>query len=143
MENTYKPELNEFVIGFEYMAEDSGDCVLGFHPSDWHLDRLEEFMMELHEGKITAYHLTEDDISEFFPVKHQGVRDGGSTMFEKGDRRLLFYRPNRMVKNKLRVKIEKLNTEYDAIINKYTTLFDGDIRNKFELKRILEQTNVI
>ena len=142
-DNYYIPDANEFNFGMEYYCEKFMGEPLGFHPSDLRDDRIEEFLQELHDGKIKIKYLDGDDIISFnMEIANE---DAHTYKCKKkllglgsGDDRTLFVYHEIFMNAKEEVRIsthiwwqENRGTEI--------TVFEGSIRNKSEFRTILKQ----
>ena len=122
----YTPKMNEFYIGFEYEYNINGEWAsVGYHPID--MVEYERFQSDLYDKNlIRVKYLDKKDIESFgFETE-----DGGECYDLQINFDLYGLYP--------------LDLEHEYKITKDNdTLFQGTIRNKSELKKLLQQLNII
>jgi hypothetical protein len=141
----YTPEIEEFHVGFEYEEKSSGlwtpqiynefSPIINQEIINEHDDRVDTIELYLKCEAIRVKHLDREDIGSLGWEYDDIWRDGGTSLFKKGNDMLAFYGTNRLTNNPLRVIILK-----DSKQDKH--LFDGTIKNKSELKRLLKQLGI-
>lgn len=133
----YTPELNDFYFGFEFEYKDSGyeDFIKCMFIGDYR--HLEQCTLEYTRVK----YLDTKDLEEVLnPFKTLGTpideRELGFTNITTGDSYNLYYNEvgNHLV-------INKLVKNYDGGVNE-RCVFEGVIRNKSELKKLLGFLNI-
>ena len=147
MENKYyTPTIEEFHVGFE--------CeVYGFNPNN-RLNNNIEKKWEKITFSIEDINLLKDKYLDSFRVKYLDREDIESLGFEYQDGKMIkgysdnfIYKPNNNLqynltyvyaKNILRIHVEDLVYFEES----YNYLYQGKIKNKSELKRILKQLNI-
>lgn len=124
MEKYYTPALDEFYPGFEYetiylKSVWTKEC-LRFMDAGWFF---ESYINDAVETEFRVKYLDQEDIEECGFVK---LKDK-DYVFCKGSKNL-FIQPNNTIK-------------ITSIF--HNTLFEGTIKNKSELKKLLKQLNII
>tara|TARA_R110000764_G_scaffold139641_1_gene227706 strand:- start:1843 stop:2238 length:396 start_codon:yes stop_codon:yes gene_type:complete len=128
MENKYyTPEIEEFHVGFEYEAKPKGSTEVDYSPFTWRGDN--SMITEFNSSAIRVKHLDREDVESL------GFNALGSGWYQ--------YRHGVMVPywTKLKVRTWKGN---EVIISgwreeEHGILFQGIIKNKSELKKVLKQ----
>ena len=132
----YTPSIEEFHVGFEY--EDYNKYRKEWIKSIWTREDFENdshvyYLFELFYGKqLRVKYLDKEDI-ESLGFEYYKTHPGMNQMEFEGGKYLLTYDPDFAGRGWLRIAMEG---EGDV------TLFTGTIKNKSELKKILEMINV-
>jgi hypothetical protein len=148
----YTPSIEEFHIGFEYEASDLADDLVSTRWVEETFDWNNDFVL----FPFTIFKDRPEKISELYRVKYLDKEDIESFGFEKSNRSdSLFlkrdcfnYRPE----NKLIGVGVNFNAGYDHVlifiipdpkkVPAGVTVFAGNIKNKSELRRLLQQLGI-
>ncbi len=122
----YRPKIEEFYIGFEYQIEDKNNWFIRDYPI-YPLNK-----ESLSNFNIRVKYLDKEDI-ESLGWKYYKTHAGTTLMEFEKDNFELSYDPNFMGKQYLRIAMEG-----DGDV----TMFIGNIKNKSELKKLLNQLNI-
>lgn len=158
MENKYyTPTLEEFHSGFEYEEEtiiytDKGWFThkgLGWekkvfdstsYMENYYLsERVRRGLVDKYNSTIRVKYLDTEDIESLGFIYDTYFRDGGTSVFNTVDKgyTLYFYRTNTTLDNSNRIKIlTNTGPLYRGC------LFDGNIKNKSELVKLLKQLGI-
>ena len=138
----YTPEIEEFHVGFEFESKE------GFKFKIKNINELRAFI-EMNDFVPNSYDGVYSINLDLYRVKYLDQEDIESLGFKfiNEHEYISFYiRDNlRLCKSKkdLEVLIEMYDTEKDTLLSKrFGVLFNGSIKNKSELKRILKQVGV-
>lgn len=140
MSKYYTPQIEEFYIGFEYEYKNSHISSNGEWYDSWELKTLESFkdLYDFIDGTLL-------DIQQDIRVKHLDREDieecgwwfddeNGNRAEIEGGGYILFIQNNRDILIKQEYKYNRKENYYIG----FNTLFDGTIKNKSELKRIMK-----
>lgn len=141
----YTPSIEEFHIGFEYEVEaegsweDSVEDVWGWYRYKFYTGTcfrdLDDIKEKLKNNLIRVKYLDREDIEslgfEFKPDRNMSEGYGG-----------LFTIPSKTYHN-TNIELRKWHYNNRINIDHCGTIFDGLIKNKNELKKLLEQLRII
>lgn len=129
----YIPEIEEFHIGFAYEYLTNGDDWIK-HTISCKTDLI-ECILDLEENNIRVKYLDREDIESFGFVEE--IFKSENVTYLKKDSCVIII--DNLVKNLFIGLIDP----YAVPPKKYIALFNGTIKNKSELKRILKQLDII
>lgn len=147
MENKYyTPELSEFHVGFECEMKNSSDpihfdwekCIF---KNDFSNELNEDYCFEylyndLKDGNIRVKHLDREDIESLgweFIKKHPGTE---SHDFELKSNNEMYLSVDFDFRGKIHLRI------YDGECDSEFNYFSGTIKNKSELRKLIQQLNI-
>lgn len=139
MENKYyTPTLDEFYIGFEFetLYNDKFEEAIVLFWADF-----EDTTYNLSPNRIRVKYLDQSDLEELGFQQYTYLRDGGTQVFRNLNKEyeIYFYRTN---------SISDIDPDKVKIIRHHENpsikgqIFDGKIKNKSELKKLLKQLNI-
>ena len=132
----YIPEIEEFHVGFEYEA-------IPYRGHDWIHDKWSDLnnsntcdtLEQLNDNRIKVKYLDQEDI-ESLGWEHGEKRGlGGFTFNSEGSTFYQMYVHDNIKEKKI-IFLEIYN-DYDT-----SYIFQGDIKNKLELKKLMKQLNI-
>lgn len=132
----YIPSIEEFYVGFEYCWKDEIYSQEFFGK----LETLEDLENQILEDKIRVKYLDKEDIES---LGWKVVENVGNTEFEMGLNYIMWF--NKTDKNDLTIlrRTELIQPRNPPIIhNQWEGLFCGIIKNKSELKKLMQQLQI-
>ena len=122
----YTPTLNEFFDVFEYECFD-----LVWNKTTFDFRDLEVIDDEIREGKIRVKHLDIQDIESLGWEISKIQRNPKTTCFEKSDTAFRFV-----------LEIDIDSVKIDAYLDFKIPMFIGSVKNKSELKKLMQMLNI-
>lgn len=146
----YIPTIDEFHLDFEYQVFEDSDSVektgwidQTFGREEWAEEDL-EYIEKNELTRIRVKYLDKKDI-ESLGWKYEDIyRNGGTELYTLSLFKLSFDAPNKLFSKAercLRVTINSDEERNGLRIEK--TLFRGNIKNKTELKRVMQQVGIL
>ena len=134
MSKYYTPEIEEFHIGFEFDLKRNEEQNWGLrHKYGYTSPRLEKILGYIHEGGVRVKHLDQEDIESFGIGDWTDSRGYWRGFKTKNDNQYYVFHHNvDRIQSWCVVEIVDVDTE------KRRVLFTGTIKNKSEMKKILD-----
>ena len=137
-EKYYTPDITEFHVGFDYQY----NCEDGWIDDVYYFDNLSELYPMIIDNKIRVKYLDRVDIKDVL-----GVKPIDDITFRVGNSDLNYYEIHYnyeegelFIENKFQEKLVAYRIEEELTS---ITLFDGEIKNKNELKWVLKRLGII
>lgn len=136
MKKYYTPTIEEFHVGFKFESQDIENAQWGMCICTPGFGAFDDDMDDLEDGRIRVKYLDREDIEDLGFIwdekKEEYTKEGEFTY-------VLGFNPDKPEQFNIRVFARYINYKDKLIM---FDMFLGDVKNKSELKKLLQQLNI-